>query len=265
MGIWFTFLYQPLVNILLFLYQAVGGNLGVAIILITVLIRLALLPLTLPSLKSAQKMQELKPELEKLKNKHKDDKQALAQAQLELYRQHNINPLSGFLPMVVQFVVLIALFQALNNVIKPSNGVGELNSVLYPFVQLPANAHLNTRFLYLDVTQPDVFPLPSAIDLGLLSISVLPGIFLLGAALVQFLSSKMMVPKPSALSAKGKAGETGGEEAMASAMQKQMMYFMPLMTIFIGLRFPSGLVLYWLTFSLMMIVQQLYLKKAPAL
>ncbi|MGI5828392.1 MAG: YidC/Oxa1 family membrane protein insertase [Patescibacteria group bacterium] len=261
MSIWFTFLYQPLVNVLLFLYQAVGGNLGLAIILITVLIRLALILLTLPGMKSAQKMHDLKPELDKLKKKHKNDKQALAQAQLELYRQYNLNPLSGLLPMVVQFVVLIALFQVLNNVIEPANGVSGLNEVLYPFVRLPSDTTLNTWFIYRHVTEPDVIRLPFSINLGLFSINTIPGVFLIGAALMQFISSKMMVPKAVLTQNNDKAGE----EAMATAMQKQMTYFMPLMTIFIGLRFDFGLVLYWITFSAMMIIQQLYFKKKTLL
>lgn len=84
MSLWHTLLYQPLINILILLYQLLGRNLGLAIIALTLAIRGALIPLTLPSMKSAQKMKELTPELEKLKKKHAKDKQALAQAQLKL-------------------------------------------------------------------------------------------------------------------------------------------------------------------------------------
>ena len=259
MSLWTTFLYQPLINLLMFVYQSVGGGLGVAIITMTILIRAALLPLTMPSLKSSQKMQELKPELDKLKEKHGKDKQALAQAQMDLYKQHGVNPLGGFLPMIVQLVVLIALFQAFNNVLRANgNTIAQLNQILYPFNQLAKNTVLQTKFLYLDVTKPDVISLGDALKLGFITIGKLPGPLLLLAAVSQYFSSKITMPK----AVKQQTDKSSDSpEDMAMSMQKQMLIFMPVMTILIGLNFPSGLVLYWLTFSVVMVVQQVLLKK----
>jgi YidC/Oxa1 family membrane protein insertase len=258
MSLWYTFLYQPLVNILIFLYQALGNNLGLAIIGATILIRLLLLPIMLPSMRSAQKMQQIKPEFDKLKEKHGNDKQALAKAQMELYQKHGINPAAGLLPMIVQFLVLIALYQAFNKVINPNGGISELNDILYQFIDLPANATLNTNFLYLNLTKPDVFKLPFELNLGIVKISTIPGVFLLASAFSQFFSSKILRP---ATTLNNQATKNDSEDMMF-AMQKQMNFLIPLMTIFIGINFPSGLVLYWLTYSLVLIAQQFFIKKS---
>jgi YidC/Oxa1 family membrane protein insertase len=265
MSLWQTFLFQPLVNLLIFVYQAVGGNLGLAIIVATFLIRLALIPLTLPGMKSAQKMQELKPELDKLKAKHGKDKQALAQAQMQLYKEKNISPMGGILPMIIQFMILIALFQAFNSILKPINGAGveELNNTLYSFLKLPKETILNTKFLYFDVTKPDTILLPNPISIGPLKLSSVPGALLIITAAAQFFSSKITMALGKGK--QKKKTDKKGKEDMASSMQSQMMYLAPLMTFFIGMRFPSGLVLYWLVFSISMILQQVYMKKfAPS-
>ncbi len=253
--LWNTFLYFPLINILIFLYHALGNNLGWAIIGVTVLIRLIMVPLTNPGMRSTQKMQELKPHIDKLKEKHKDDKQELAKAQFELYREHGINPFANFLPMVLQFLVLFALFQAFNNVLHPTGAVSDLNQILYPFLHLAENIQLNASFFYLDVMKPDVFLLPFTINLGLFAINAVPGFFLLAAALIQFISFKMMMPKTEPQK------NASDAEDMAISMQKQMMYLMPIITILIGVNFASGLVLYWLTYSIATIAQQVYIKR----
>ncbi len=224
------------------------------------------MPLVNPSMKSAQKMLELKPELEKLKNEHKDDKQKLAKAQLELYQKHGINPAAGFIPMIVQIVVLIALFQAFNQVLNSNGQTAELNKILYQAVQFKDEVVINTKFLYLDLTKPDTFALNSELNLGLFKLNQLPGAFLLSAAVFQYLSSMLMSPTKQQATIKPLKNEKKeSTEDMAMSMQKQMTFMMPLLTLFIGMKFPSGLVLYWLTFSLAMTVQQLYQKKFNSL
>ncbi len=256
---WQTLFYQPLVNALVFFYLALGQNLGFAIIGLTLFIRGALTPLTLPSLKSAQKLKELQPELKKLKAKHANDKQAFAQAQLKFYQERGVNPAAGCLPQIIQLVVLIALFQAFNQVLQ-ANGdiVQNLNQILYPSLKLSKDTVINTTFSYLDLTKPDTISIPD-INIFSFTINKLPGIFLVLAAASQFVSSKLMMPTAKASEAKAGKTEPAGDD-MAAAMQTQMLYFMPIMTLFIGFRFPSGLILYWLTFSVFMFVQQLWLK-----
>jgi YidC/Oxa1 family membrane protein insertase len=238
-----------------------GNNLGLAIIGLTAVIRGALAPLTAPSLKSAEKLRSLQPELNKLKEKYGKDRQKFSQKQLELYQKHGVNPAAGCLPQVVQIIILIALSQAFNKVLVADGVVvANLNEVLYSPLKLAENAVINTRFLYLDLVKPDLFSIP-AINLGPLSLNHLPGIFLIAAAISQFVSSKMMMPAAKGTEAKAKKSPEKTDD-MAAAMQEQMLYLMPIMTIFIGFRFPSGLVLYWLTFSVFMLLQQLLLKRA---
>ena len=254
--IFHTLLYQPLLNILIFLYQILFQNFGLAIIALTLIIRLILIPLTIPSLKAAQKMKELQPELEKLKKKFKNDKQGFAQAQLKLYQQHGANPVAGCLPQIIQLIILIALFQAFNQVMRPENNtIEKINQVLYPFLKLSPATTFNTRFLYLDLTKPDI--IHPSLQLGTLKFPPLPGFFLLLSAITQLLSSLMMFPQSKA--AEIQAQKTPKkEDDLASSMQTQMLYLFPLMTLLIGLSFPSGLVIYWAVFSLTTMVQQYF-------
>lgn len=250
--VWNVLLYHPLVNALIFLYQVLFHNFGLAIIVLTVLIRAILIPLTLPSMKAAEKMRQLAPELERLKKKYRQDRQGFAKAQMELYRQKGINPAAGCLPQIVQLVILIALYQAFIQVLAPDGQevIKKINEILYPPLKLAENTVINTQFLWLNLAKPDVIKI-AGLTLPL------PGIFLIAAALVQFLSSKMMMPGLSV--AQKEAAKTPGQtDDMAATMQSQMAYLFPLMTILIGFTFPSGLILYWFIFSLFTTVQQYF-------
>ena len=248
--LWNLLLYHPLLNALIGL-DRLTGNFGWSIILLTVGLRLAMTPLVLPSLRMGKKMQELAPELSKLKAQFKDDKKGLMTAQAELYKQHGANPASGCLPQIIQILVLIALFNAFNSVLH-GNGdlVSRLNPMLYSFNRLPSSFHLSTSFSYLNLVKPDVFKL-SGLPFPL------PGAFLIVTALVQFISSKMMTPVVAAAQKAAEKTPEDTDDAMVAA-QQQMLYMFPLMTIIFGFQFPSGLVLYWLVFSLVSMVQQYY-------
>jgi len=171
---------------------------------------------------------------------------------MELYKQHGANPAAGCLPQIVQLIILIALYQAFIQVLRPNGDViAKLNQVLYPALKLGEGTIINTHFLWLDLAKPDLLHLP-----GLAF--PLPGFFLILAALIQFLSSKMMQPAVS--QAQKQAAKTEGKaDDMATAMQSQMLYLFPLMTIFIGYSFPSGLILYWFVFSLFTAIQQYFI------
>jgi YidC/Oxa1 family membrane protein insertase len=269
MNIFTTLLYQPLVNGLIFFYQLFGANLGLAIIVMTILIRLLLLPITLPSLKASKKLKKLQPKLKKLKKKHKDDPQEFSKAQLRLYKEEGVSPASGCLPQIVRLVILIVLFRVFRQTLQ-ANGdvVANLNQYLYPSLKLAKDTVVNTKFLYLDLTEPDLLKklitlpqsfLNSLPELIRTIVESLPGPFLLGSAVAQFMYSKNMMGTTAVAEEKAKQTEDKADDMMAD-MQKQMLYFMPVMTLLIGLNFPSGLVLYWLSFSLFMWVQQLILR-----
>ncbi len=250
--IWFLLLYQPLVNALILFYKLFGGNLGSAIISLTVLIRLLIVPLVRPQLQMSKKMQELGPELEKLKARHKEDKQKLMQAQMDLYKQAGVNPAAGCLPQIIQFLVLIALFQAFSQVLKTDGHevIARLNQLLYPFSKLPSDASLNLKFLWLNLSQPDL------IRLNFLKFP-LPGPILLLSVVSQIALSKMMMPQIKIVQKQAEKTK-GQEDDFSAAMQSQMTYMFPLMTLLIGFSFPSGLVLYWSVFSLSSLIQQYY-------
>lgn len=218
-SLWNSLFYQPILQGLIFFYKALGNNFGWAIITITILIRSLLIPLILPTLRSGQRLKDLQPELEKLKEKYQDKKK-LQQEQLKLYRQHNLNPAAGCLPFLLQFAVLIALYRVFANFIQ----TGMID-----------NTQVNMEFLWLNLAQPDHY-------------YVLPVL----AGLSQFLLVKIM-PLPSPSPTKKKSAN---QEDMATAMQKQMNLMMPLMTILISLKLPSGLALYWVATTLFSIIQQ---------
>lgn len=222
-----NFLITPINTLLIFLYGISGQNLGFAIILLTLIVRGVLVPVTIPSLKSAKKLQELKPHLDKLKEKHKD-KQKLQLATLELYKQHGINPAAGCLPQIAQLLVLIALYQVFINFINGGQFDGQ---------------SLNLNFLWLNLGKPDPY-------------YILPIL----AGFTQLIFSFMMT---SGLESHVKAPKNKDEKKkeednieMAQSMQQQMLYLMPAMTVIIALKFPSGLALYWVVTTLFSLVQQ---------
>lgn len=222
-----NFLIVPINNLLIFLYNLSGQNLGLAIILLTLLVRGVLVPITIPSLRSAKKLQELKPALDKLKDKHKD-KQKLQLAQLELYKQHNINPAAGCLPQIAQLLVLIALYQVFIKFIN----TGTLNGT-----------PLNLNFFWLDLGKPDkLYILPILAGLSQLVFS-----FMMTSGL------EGHVKAPKNLNEKKKEEDS---LEMAQSMQQQMLYIMPAMTVLISLKFPSGLALYWVVTTIFSLVQQ---------
>lgn len=226
-----TILYRPLFNALLLLYEYLPGqDFGVAIIVLTCIIRLLLYPSTLKSIKSQKVLQEIQPKIKEIQTKFKHSKEEQAKAMMELYKKEKINPLSGCLPLLIQLPILIALFIVLRNL-----AAGNIDgNNLYSFVSGPGE--INPLFLgIMNLT------IPSSI------LAVLAGIF-------QFIQTKMITPK-----AKTSSDKSAGFSQM---MQKQMLYFFPIMTVLILWRLPSAIGLYWLTTTLFAIGQQ-YLTFKP--
>ncbi len=247
MNIFNIILIQPLANGLILFYRILGENMGLAIIGFSLALRLLLNPLTKPYMESMKKMKEIEPQISKLKKKYANDSKGLMQAQTELYKQKGINPGAGCLPYILQIVVLIALFNVFNRVLKATDA-NAFNELLYSPLKFAKDAVLNTRFLYLDITKPDVFHI-SGIPFAL------PGPLLFLAALLQYVASEMMTPfvnKEEKL-AKKTANQV---DDMQVSMQQSMKYTFPLFTLVFGVGFPSGLALYWLLFSIFQVWQQ---------
>lgn len=209
-----TILYIPLYNLYIALVDLVPGHyVVVAILLVTVLVRVILMPLKHKTIESQAKQKELAPELKEIQAKYKGDKAAQGQATMQLYRDKGINPASGCLPLLIQFPVIIVLYYVFRTSIS-----AEHQAMLYPFVNLPTNP--NYSFLWIkDVTAFD----------HLLILPILAGV-------IQFFYTRSM------MSLQPKSSDPND---MATAMNKQMMYMMPIMTIFIGSRLPAALSFYW--------------------
>jgi len=222
---------------------------GLAIIAFSLFLRVVLSPLTKPYMESMKKMKELAPNLEKLKAKYSGDKVGLAKAQADFYKEKGVNPGAGCLPYLLQIVVLIAFFNVFTRTLSPDGDLASrFNELLYTPLKFAEGVVVNTKFLYFDVTQPDVFrvaglPFP------------LPGPVLILAALVQFFSAKMMMPYVEAEKKIAKKTK-GATDDLQVAMQSSTIYTFPLFTIIFGISFASGLALYWLMFSLSQAYQQ---------
>lgn len=242
-----TFVYDPIYNLLIFLYNIIP-DFGVAIILITVIVKFILVPVSKKQIESQKKMQELQPKIKELQNKYKDDKEKQSRALMELYKENKTNPLSGCLPLVVQLVFLIAIYRVLFNISQ--NGLIVDGSGLYSFVQNPGK--INDVFL-------GFINLSSGLDIKHLAFSDIPHIILVVAAAgAQFFQSKMLMAKQTL---EKKDSEKANNMDFSQVMQKQMLFLGPLLTLFIGFRFPAGLALYWLVSTGFMIVQQYLLSK----
>jgi len=232
-SIFITFLFKPLFNIFVGLYDIVPGHdAGVVILIITVLIRLILYPLTNHSIKSQKAMQELQPKLEEIKKQYAGDQQKQAQATMELYRSGKVNPLASCLPLLIQLPILIALYWVFSSSLNATTIAKTLQDNLYSFIPNPGSINPITMWVFnLAVASPVLAVLAGA---------------------AQYLQAKTMMKKNPV----DNSVEPSKEQSMASMMNKQMLYFMPALTVLIGFSLPAGLTLYWFWSTLLMAGQQ---------
>ncbi len=222
-------------TLLLELYK-ISGSLGLAIVLFTLIVRSLLWPLTLPSLKAQKKIKELQPELKKLKAKHGTNKQALQQAQMELYKKYNVNPLAGCIPQLVQIGFLYMLYHALNTFLKQSmvNGMT-----------------IDPTFFWMNLSKPDhsfVLPVLAGLSQLVLSLMIAPATEVPDSVPNQSKSPKVQK--------ENKKEEDVAE--MAATMQSQMIFMMPIIIGVSAFSFPSGLALYWTVTTIFSVVQQYF-------
>ncbi len=226
-------LIQPLFNLLMLIYAVIPGHdFGVAIIIMTVIVRLALWPLLASQLRSQKKLQDLQPEVARVRKEAKGDKQLESRMLMELYKEREINPFASLIPLLVQLPLFLALFVVLRDVIKP----GEIEHLIYPALShLPAIKDV--------IAHPDSFK-PEL--LGIIDLTK-PSIFLaITAAAAQWYQTKQLLPK------------TPSDDPQAKVMASTSKIF-PVLTGLIALRLPSALALYWTVASLVAIGQQWWL------
>lgn len=223
-----TIFYEPILNLLIFLYNVVpGSDLAIAIILLTVIIKIILYPLSRQSIKGQKSLQDLQPKIEDIKQKYSDDRERMGREMMQLYKDHKVNPLSSCLPLLLQLPFLIAVFHVFKN------GFGEKAlELVYPFISTPQVVNS-----VIELSSPNWY-------LALMA----------GAA--QFWQTKMMMADKPQVESNGSK-----DESMSAIMNKQMMYFMPLITVFIGLTLPGGVALYILVVTLLTALQQKLLFK----
>lgn len=199
---------------LLNLIYSFVGNYGIAIIITTIFVRILMLPLTLKQEKSMKRMRELEPKMKVLKEKYKNEPNTLNQKTMELYKEEGVNPFGGCLPLLIQFPIFIALYNAFRSSAMPHDAY----------------------FLWFNLSQPD-----RLFTLANYSVNALPIL----TAILTIYQQKMMQTSSSS------------EDTTASAM-KSMMYTMPIMLLVVFYKMPSGLNLYYLTNTILSILQQYY-------
>ena len=232
MEIYNTILYKPLFNAVIFLYNTLpGDDFGLAVIILTLIIRIILFPLTVKTILSQRSIAKINPKIKEIKEKFKNNAQAQSAAIMSLYKENNVNPLAGCLPLLIQLPILIALYKVFGAGFKPEN----LN-LLYGFI-------INPGFI-------------DPISFGFLDISSKNEILALVTGCFQYLQLK----SNQTLTTGGNNNVSGGQNDL-QALNKQMLYFFPIMIIIIGWRLPAGLLLYWVTTTLFSIGEQTYIKR----
>ncbi len=218
--------YRPILNGLIFLYDIIPGrDLGIAIIVLTVIIRLILWPLTAKGLKNQKALARIQPDIAEIKKKYKD-REAQAKALMALYTANEISPLGGLLPVIIQIPVIIALWRVFMRSANLDFGA------LYHFVAMPPGIH---PFL-----------------LGAVDLSARSGILALLSGILQYFQAKMIIPKEEKKSA---------APDFSRIMSKQMLYFMPIFSVVIFWSLLAALPLYWTVVTIMTIIQQYLAEK----
>lgn len=258
----------PILNLLIAVYKflvmfRIPGALGFSLIILTVLIRLLLQPLMKTQLENTVKINKLKPELDKINQLYKNDRQRLQQEQLKLYQKEGINPAAGCLPLLLQMPILIALYNLffqLLNAKDTTQVVASINKVVY-FSSLKIS-NLDLSFFGANLAHR-----PSEWQKYGVFLLIIPVI----TAALQYWQSKLMtlpnksvadeVKKTQIEKTKDNQNDKGKEEDMSQMMQKQMSIMMPLMIGFFSFQFPLGLSLYWNTFTIFGIIQQQQINK----
>ena len=228
-AVWDTIILQPVLNSLVVLSSVLLGNFGLTIIVLTIVIRGAMYPLTIKQLRSTKAMESIQPKLVELRKKYAKDKQKLAKEQMQLYKESGINPAGCLLPMLIQMPIWIALYQSIMMALAVApEGLLNLSRFLYSWPLVYSMLPLGSTFLWLNLAIPDgSFVLP----------------ILVGATM--WVQQKMIM--------------SATDDPRQQSMRSMMLWMMPVMFTFLSLQFPSGLALYWVTSNVISIVLQYFI------
>lgn len=237
-----TLFFEPLYNILIGLIGIVpGGDVGVAVILLTIIVKLILFPLSKSAVKSQLEMRELQKPMEELKEKYKNDREKLGLETLELYKAHNINPFAGLFLILIQLPVIFALYWVILN-----SGLPAINTeLLYSFITIPSTITMEFISLF-HISEPH------SVVLALL------------AAISQHFQARFSFPKQEP---KPKTDKPSFQDDMMRGMSIQVIWVLPIFVFFISYNFAAVVALYWFVSNLFAIAQELYIRdtiKKPA-
>ena len=236
---WDTIIINPMTNLLLWIYDALGHGphmFGLAIILFTILIRAVTWPLNASQVKGAQAMQELQndKDWQEIQKKYAKDKEKLAQEQMRIYKEKGINPFASCLPTLIQFPIIIGLYQSITRALSATPfDMLKLARTVYPFQNVEAIIPLNSKFLWMDLGRPESIQI-----LGF----ALPTLAII-VALTTYVQSKLTMPTST---------NPNDQSAQMSGM---MSIYMPLLLGWFALNFASGISVYFITSNVLGIVQ----------
>lgn len=231
-NIWTTIFYEPLYNALVF-FAGVSGGIGPAVIILTLLVKIILFPLTKKSILSQAKLSALNEEIEQIKKDY-TDKTEQSKKTFELYKKNNVNPFSSCLVVLIQLPIIIALYQVFIRGLESSTGV------LYSFVQLPQG--LSTVFLGINLEGKSI-------------------IFAILAGVTQFIQMKISM----SMVKKADSSDTSFKGQMAKSMQFQMKYILPIFIAFVAYTVSAAIALYWVVSNTITIIQELMIRSKAGL
>ncbi|MDB5265405.1 MAG: 60 kDa inner rane insertion protein preprotein translocase subunit YidC [Parcubacteria group bacterium] len=234
-GHFFTIvLYAPIYNLLIFLVDILpGGDIGLAVIIVTIIVKLVIAPLTISALRTSRAMQAIQPKFKELQEKYKDDKELQAKETFALYKKYKINPFASILTLFIQLPVIIALYYVFRHEVVKFDP-----TILYSFVHVPAV--ISNNFL-------GFFPL-TAHNIILAAL----------AAITQFLQAKYAMPVPPST-----GPDASASEQFNRTMAMQMRYMLPLFIGFIAYISSGAIALYFITTALFTLGQELFMRKLP--
>jgi len=235
-------LFAPLLNALVFIYKYIP-DLGISIILLTLVIKVILYLPSRSSIRSQKVLQDTQPKLQAIQNKYKDNKEELGRQLMKFYKDNKVNPFSSCLPLLIQLPILIALYRVFLAVSQTDPSTHLLVSTQLQHLYGPLRTMFATHTI-----MPTLLGWVNLAKKGNYILAIMAGA-------AQFWQTKMLMAKqpPKVPGAK--------DESMMAGMNKQMLYFMPVLTVVFGLQFPAGLTLYWLFSTLFTVAQQFYIFK----
>jgi YidC/Oxa1 family membrane protein insertase len=236
---WDTIIIYPMTNLLLWIYDALGHGphmFGLAIILFTIVVRAVTWPLNASQVKGAQAMQELQndKDWQDIQKKYAKDKEKLAQEQMRIYKEKGINPFASCLPTLIQFPIIIGLYQSITRALSATPlDMLKLARTVYPFQNVEGIIPLNSKFLWMDLGRPESI---QVLGFALPTLAVI-------VALTTYIQSKLTMPTST---------NPNDQSAQMSGM---MSIYMPLLLGWFALTFPSGISVYFITSNLLGIIQ----------